>query len=216
MRLFLSSSLFGDHGNDLVEMVGTGSRFAVILNALDNFPEIKRDYVRQYVEPLLRQFGFHGEEFDLRSYFTHALPLSDDLRRFDVVWATGGNAFLLRRAMAASRFDVILPQLLRSSPIVYGGWSAGSVVAGEDLYGIDCIDDPLAMAPGYPAGESPSAGLGLINATIVPHFESEHPEAAAATASVRVIEASGRPAIALRDGEVIVQDGEGISILPRV
>ncbi len=209
MRLFLSSSLFGDHGDKLVEMAGIGARVAVIPNALDNFPNLKLDYMADTVWPLFRNLGLRAKGFDLKRYFANPKGLSADLSKFDVIWAIGGNSFLLRRAMYLSGFDTVVGPLLQNSPIIYGGWSAGSVVAGLDLYGIDQMDNPLATAPGYAAGDLLLDGLGLVDATLVPHFQSAHPESHAASASVALIEATGRRVIALKDGQVLIQDGSG-------
>jgi dipeptidase E len=215
VRLFLSSSMLGDHADRLIAMTCPGARVAIIANALDNFPDFQRGYLSDEVHPLFASQGFAAEDFDLGAYFDRNDALAADLGGFDIVWAIGGNSFLLRRAMRASGFDAIIRPLLKQAPLVYGGWSAGSVVAAPDLFGIDHVDDPHAAAPGYPPGEILWEGLGLIDCSLVPHVDSDHPESPAATESVALIRASGRAVQPLRDGEVMVVDRGEVTILPR-
>ena len=113
------------------------------------------------------------------------------------------NAFVLRRAMKQSGFDDVITGMLERDEIVYGGFSAGAVVATPTLRGIELMDDPAAV----PAGYDPEVvwdGLGLIDYSIVPHFRSPHVESAAAERAVRHMMGRGMRYRALRDGEVIV------------
>lgn len=215
MRLYLSSSLLGDHADKLIEMSGPAARVAIIPNALDNFPNFQRDYFRETVAPLFSTLGFRAEALDLRRYFEHPSALATDIQGFDILWAIGGNSFLLRRAMKHSGFDAAARSLLQGSSVIYGGWSAGTVVAGKDLFGIDGVDDPLASAPGYPPSDVVCEGLAFVQATLVPHVDSDHAESVAAGKSVAMIRDSGRSVIALRDGEVLVQDDGEASVLAR-
>ena len=208
--------MLGDHADTLVAMTRPCARVAIIANALDNFPDFQRSYLSNEVHPLFARHGFVTEDFDLRSYFDRNDALAADLSAFDIIWATGGNSFLLRRAMRASGFDKIIRPLLEQTNLVYGGWSAGSVVAACDLFGIDHVDDPHATAPGYPTGETLWEGLGLIDCSLVPHVESDHPESPAATESVALIRASGRRVQPLRDGEVmVVENGQAVVLAAR-
>jgi dipeptidase E len=199
--------MFGRHGDTLVSMAGAGARVAIIANALDNLPDLRRDYLEQTVAPLFSAFTFKAEEVDLRNYFADQSRLRADLSNFGVLFAVGGNSFLLRQAMKLSGFDALIGPLLSNSGVIYGGWSAGSVVAGRDLFGIDHMDDPKPVAFGYPQEVLPQQGLSLIDGTLVPHFRSDHPEAPAADAAAEAISASGRRLITLRDGEVLIHDG---------
>ncbi len=86
---------------------------------------------------------------------------------------------------------------------IYGGWSAGAVVAGPDLDGIELMDDPGVIAEGYETAVV-REGLGLIDFTIVPHYRSEHPEAEAAERTAALRQERRLPFRTLCDGEVIV------------
>jgi dipeptidase E len=81
----------------------------------------------------------------------------------DMVWGTGGNVFVLRKALERSGLDELLLARLREDSLAYGGCSAGACVCGPTLRGIDLIDNAHA------AGEPMFDGLGLVNYSIAPH-----------------------------------------------
>ncbi len=206
MRLYLSSYRIGDRAGTLLALLGGGKRAAIIENALDNVSATARDLYRTDVyDPTaeLASLGISAEPLDLRQYFGRAEALRTHLSQFDLVWVTGGNAFVLRRAMQLSGFDDIIVDLLDADAIVYGGFSAGAVVAAPSLEGIHLIDDPAELPSGY-SGEVVWDGLGLIDHSIVPHYRSPHPETHAAERAARHLSARGLRYRALRDGEVIV------------
>ena len=219
MKLYLSSMMIGDHPERLLEMAGgEGSRLAIIPNALDYIPIVDQiNYARDQFNPMVYfgQQGFDPSIVDLRYYFGRPSDLREVLIRHRVIWSLGGNAFLLRRAMYESGFDDVVTSLLEDG-VVYSGWSAGACVAGESLRPITLMDDPFQIAPGYPVTEAPMDGLGLIPFSIVPHYRSNHPEAQAAERAVVWAEKNGVEAVALRDGDVLVRDGEATSVLPRM
>ena len=206
MRLYLSSYRIGDRAGSLLALLGSGKKAAIISNALDSISATARSIYRDEVyDPHMElgSLGLETEELDLRRYFGQPEALEAKLGEFDLVWVMGGNAFVLRRAMKQSGFDDVITGMLERDEIVYGGFSAGAVVAAPTLRGLELIDDPAEV----PAGYDPEAvwdGLGLIDYAIVPHFRSPHPESAAAERAVRHMMSRGMRYRALRDGEVIV------------
>lgn len=216
MRLYLSSYRLGASAFRLKKLLNGGRRAAVIQNALDFIPsEARRAYETSIYDPKeeLADWGIEAEELDLKDYFGQPRVLEKALAGFDLVWAVGGNAFLLRRAMRQSGFDHIIAELLREDALVYGGFSAGAVVATPSLKGIEIMDDPQQLAPGYD-GSIPWNGLGLVDFSIVPHYRSAHDEAEAAEKTVSFLEAADMPFQPLRDGEVIVVEGRNVTLLP--
>jgi dipeptidase E len=209
MRLYLSSFRMGDSFDELLAMTDAALRVAVVSNAVDFIPdEARRAYAQTVFDPI-RHFADHGRrafDLDLRRYFADPSALKDALADVGLVWTVGGNAFLLRRAMRQSGFDDLLTDALAEDRLAYGGWSAGAVVAGPTLRGIEVMDDPSVLAEGYGA-EAVWEGLGLVGAVIVPHVGSDHPEADAAARAVRSLAAQGVAHIALRDGEVLIVNG---------
>ena len=206
MRLYLSSDRVGDRAGSLLTLLGNGKRAALIENALDLYSQEARDMHRREVyDPAseLASLGIAATPLDLRRYFGRAEALAAELSSYDLVWAVGGNAFVLRRAMKQSGFDDVITRMLDNDQIVYGGFSAGAVVAAPTLAGLQLMDDPADVPSGYDA-EPVWDGLGLIDHSIVPHYRSPHPESAAAERAVRQLCGQGLRYRALRDGEVIV------------
>ena len=218
MKLYLSSMLLGDHVTRLNVMAGPNARMAIITNALDYIPVIDRILYAQTQFDAVHYFndnGFDASLIDLRYYFGRPAVLRELLLRYRVVWALGGNAFLLRRAMNESGFDGFIAELLDNDGLIYSGWSAGACVAGASLRGVDLMDKPDVEADGYTAGKIIWEGLQLVPFTIVPHYRSDHVESAAAERAVQFLETHGLPFIAICDGDVIVKDNGDISVLQR-
>ena len=206
MRLYLSSYRVGDRAGSLLALLGSGKRAALIENALDLYSDDAREmHRREIYDPAadLNALGIASTRLDLRRYFGRTEALAAELANYDLVWVVGGNAFVLRRAMKASGFDDVITGMLDNDQIVYGGFSAGAVVAAPGLCGIELMDDPGEVPHGYDA-ETVWDGLGLIDHAIVPHYRSPHPETAAAERATRHLSGRGLRYRALRDGEVIV------------
>lgn len=214
MRLYLASHRTGDSFPELIRMAGAGARVGVISNAVDFIPPADREaYARNVFDPLadFRARGLDAFDLDLRAYFRRPEALLAELERTRLVWAVGGNAFLLRRAMRQSGFDALAPGLIWADRLVYGGWSAGACVAGPTLRGLERMDDPAVLADGYdpaPVWE----GLGLIDSAVVPHYRSEHPDAEAAAATAEWMVANRVPHRTLRDGDVLIQNGGDLEL----
>lgn len=210
MRLYLASHRTGDSFPELLRMAGAGARVGVISNAVDFIPAADREaYARSVFDPIadFRAHGLYAYDLDLRAYFRRPEALLAELERTRLVWAVGGNAFLLRRAMRQSGFDAIAPGLIWAERLVYGGWSAGACVAAPTLRGLEHMDDPAVLAEGYDP-EPIWEGLGLIDAAIVPHYRSDHAEAEAAERVAGWMAENRLPHRTLRDGDVLIQNGE--------
>lgn len=206
MRLYLSSYRMGRRFGALVEALGRGAKVAVVSNATDFIPdEARAAYARTVFDPIahFNDHGLDASPLDLRTFFNDAAGLETALAGVRLVWANGGNAFLLRRAMRQSGLEAILGREVPVGGLVYGGWSAGAVVAGPTLRGLELMDDPAVVAEGYDP-EPIWEGLGLVDFSLVPHFGSDHPEAEAAARAAEWLAGLGMPHRTLRDGEVVV------------
>lgn len=217
MRLYLSSYRLGDRSDLLVELAGRSARTGVIINATDNIADDARAaYYRNVYDPIaeLRDLGFDAARLDLREYFGKPDALAEQLAALDMVWAVGGNSFLLRRAMRQSGFDRIALPRIESDRLVYGGYSAGACVACPSLKGIDLMDEPLATAEGYDP-EIVWEGLNLVGFHIVPHYESDHPESEAAGRATAWMLDQAMPYRTMHDGDVLIRDAKGIRAYER-
>lgn len=214
MRLYLASYRTGDALARLLRMAGPGARVGVISNAVDYLPSADREaYARRVYDPIseFRIQGLNAYDLDLRGYFRRPEALLAELSRTQMVWAVDGNAILLRRAMRQSGFDAFAPGLVWAEQLIYAGWSAGACVATPSLRGLELMDDPAVLAEGYqpdPIWE----GLGLIDAAIIPHFRSDHADAEAAERTASWMTANRVPYRTLRDGDVLIQDGETLEL----
>ena len=208
MRLYLSSFRIGNRPDRLVALAGGDRRVAVIANAMDSAPADVRGEGVQRELTALDELGFAPEELDLRDYFGDHARLRADLEPYGVVWVRGGNVFMLRYALAHSGGDVLLRERLDEDGIVYAGYSAGPCVLAPSLRGLETVDPPDVVEAAY--GE-PALwdGLGVLDYAIVPHVESpDHPECEALEQVAARYRATAIPHRTLRDGEVLVIDGE--------
>jgi dipeptidase E len=206
MQLYLSSFRMGERFPELIAALPANASVAVISNAVDFISaEDRAAYARRGFDPVdqFRAAGLEARDVDLRAFFGRPTELEETLADDGLIWATGGNSFLLRRAMRQSGLDELVRKRLAAGDVIYGGWSAGAVVAGPTLRGIHLMDDPQMIAEGYdlqPIWE----GLGFVDDVLVPHFQSDHPEAAAAQEAVDWLARERLPYRTLRDGEVLI------------
>lgn len=207
MRMYLSSFRDGNNPKELLRLLGTGRRTALIGNAMDMAEEAARKTSNDEESTRLSNLGLNPEEIDLRQYFGMTDALRKKLSDFDLIWARGGNTFILRRAFKQSGFDVILKDMLARDAIVYGGYSAGICLLATTLRGLELVDDPNTAPPGYEA-QTIWDGIGLIPYSIAPHFKSNHPESEMIDRTVEYFTMHNLPYKTLRDGEVILVEGE--------
>jgi dipeptidase E len=209
MRLYLSSYQIGDCPEALEALLGENRRTALVANALDPYPNPRESRETRLARQAahLAPLGCACEELDLRNYFGRPDALAAKLSEFGLVWAHGGNSFVLKRAFEQSGCDRILAGMLRRDAIVYGGFSAALMMVTPTLRGIDLCDDIVSVPAGY-RPEFSWEGLGLVPYSIVPHYRSDHPESAMMEAVVRYMDENQMPYRTLRDGEAIVIDGD--------
>lgn len=201
--MYLSSYRLGRHHQQLLRLSGHGRRTALVPNALDGASDGYRGVGLSRDVDELEAAGLNVTVLDLRQRGG-----AEKLPDFDIVWVRGGNVFALRRALADTGADVVLTDLLGRDAVVYGGYSAGPCVLGPDLLpfarvdDINAVDDPI------------TDGLGVLDRPLVPHVQSpEHPESAACDAIAAGYKAGGEKHWALRDGQVLLIDGDNATIM---
>ncbi len=215
MRLYLSSFHLGNQPHALLNLVNGDLRAAVVINACDYQSAEERLIRVQQEINALQSLNFIPFELDLRNYFNNEQKqseLHDLLADCGLVWVRGGNSFVLRRAMKLSNFDRVILDLLKRDAIAYGGFSAGIVMLTPSLYGVDLVDDPSVIPPGY----DPAViweGLGVVPYALAPHYKSDHPESPATDNLVQYYLDNHIPFKTLRDGEVILINGKQEEII---
>lgn len=206
MKLYLSSQKFGSSIEKLISLCGENKNVAVIANGLDNKPnEHRKERVQTEIENL-RLLGFTAEELDLRSFFSNQNALKKYLDGKSMVWIRGGSAFILNRAMIESGFNTIGVEMVRSSKLVYAGYSAALIVATTSLSGTEIVDDPTIIPSGYSQTINPFIGLGLIDYYLIPHIDSKEEWARNIPLCVKKLRERGATIVTLKDGEVFVRD----------
>ena len=205
MKLYLSSYRI-PAPEALTNLIGAApgdTRVALLPNAKDYYADRARDFKLRQTADYFGSLGYHTTEIvDLRT-FDSADSLYQRLGGFDLIWAGGGNTFCLREAMQASGFETALPRLLADGK-VYAGESAGAIVAGTSLRGIEQADEPAF------AGHTFWAGLCLVDKFILPHVDNPGYQEAMAHARA-CHEAS--TVVALKDAEAYIVDGEAARIV---
>lgn len=207
MRLYLSSYKFGNHPEELARLVGANKRTFVIMNATDSVDDEWRAKSLQEQFRGLRDLGLDPTELDLRQYFGREDDLRKKLKEVGLVWIRGGNVFILKRAFEQSGFDKVITEALKNDELVYAGFSAGVCIATPTLRGVELVDSPDVVPPGYKA-DFGWDGLGLIPYNVAVHYKSDHPESPAVDNMVAYYEEHHMPYKPLHDGEVIVVNGE--------
>jgi dipeptidase E len=206
MKLYLSSYGLGEKSEDLLRMSPSGSKVGLIANALDNQTQEIRSKVIDREQAALAALGYQVTEIDLRHFFKKCDEIGGHLAPFDLLWVTGGNAFILNVAMSLSGFRDSIQELLSKNALTYGGYSAGTVVAGKSLRGIELVDKFDDFPMDYPSKTVIWDGLGLVDFSIAPHYKSNHPESPMIDKVVEHMIDRKIPHRVLRDGDVIIVD----------
>lgn len=201
MKLFLSSQAISKeqapHFIKLVGKVANAIKLAVIENAAD-VEEGSKDWLirnRQMIE----SHGFDVEYVDLRKYVQDLEALHTKLADKDVLWFGGGNTFYLRWLLRNTGIENIIKDLVRNGT-VYGGGSAGAIVAGPTLHHFEAADDPK-VSPGVIY-----EGLGLTDKVAVPHADNAKYAQVIRTINDS-LKADGYKTVLLKDTEALLVDG---------
>ncbi|ATG54178.1 peptidase [Brachybacterium ginsengisoli] len=210
MRMYLSSYQLGEHGERLRTMVRGDRRGLVIANALDGCADDRREADTRRQIALLAELGLTARDLDLREH--DASTIRNAVGAPDFLWIRGGNVFTLRMALARSGMDEVILEGLREDRFVYAGFSAGACVLAPSLAGLEHCD-PVGPCIAEHGGVRYD-GLGVLDRPVVPHLDSpRHPETELLGEVARRYEAAGTSYWALRDGQVLIVDGEDSLVL---
>ncbi len=167
MKLFLSSQAISEyqapHLIDLVCKPAKAIHLAVIENAADVEAGPKPWLLRNRL--MIESHNFNVEYVNLKQYAGDARLLHRKLMDKDVLWFGGGNIYYLRWLIHDTGIENILRDLIKSGK-VYGGGSAGSIIAGPTLKYFETADDP---------NEAPEVildGLNLTDKIVLPHMDN--------------------------------------------
>jgi dipeptidase E len=207
MKLYLSSIGIPD-SEELANLLGkpfSKTTVALIPNAKDYYSKRAWDFTINSRIEYMKGLGFNIEVIDLKDY-TEEPALKNKLSNYDLIWAMGGNTFMLRYEMKRSGFDKIIQDLLNQG-IIYGGDSAGALVAGLSINGIEAADEP-----GF-AEEVMNNGMGIVSFSILPHADnSEFSEVVPTFKELHqdeeIIELNDSQAVIFKNGTHRIIDGQ--------
>lgn len=186
--------------DELVSLLGKEPatvEMAIIPNAKDYKSMEERTQKLEDIATYFRAMGYQVTFVDLREY-SNAEEVYGKLKQYDLIWACGGNTFVLRYEMQRSGFDEAIRKLLAEGK-VYGGDSAGAIAAGASLKGFELSDEPeLAKTIVWD-------GMKLTDKTLVPHADSAP---FAATTEAMIKNYPKEDLIILNDNQAFVADGE--------
>lgn len=203
MKFYLSSFRLGSCPEKLAELFSSNKKIAVIANAMDFVSNKDRyDSVKQEINDL-SSLDLSPEEIDLRNYFGKENELKEKIFYYGGVWVRGGNTFVLRKAMSQSGFDKIIKEKVKDPNFIYSGYSAGICILSKTLRGLEIVDDPNRTPQGYKT-DIIWDGIDVINFSIAPHYQSNHPESHLVDQLVEYFKKNNIPFKTLRDGKVII------------
>lgn len=205
MKKYLSSYKIWDNSKRLFEMFWENKKIAFISNSRDMYTDSSERMKREQVDiDELLSIQLSVEKLDLKDYFWRKVELEEKLEEFGWVYVVGGNTFVLRQAYKLSWFDEILVEYEdNNSSFVYAWYSAGICVLSSSLEWYDLVDDP-DMYPYDDLEKTIWEGLWILNYSISPHYDSDHPESADVEKVIQYCIENKILFKVLRDGEVLI------------
>jgi len=203
MKLFLSSLAISDPQSvELAKLVGKQPqdiKLALIENAADTYAADSRAWVDSN-RAAIQSHNFDVEILDIRQYKGKLPELRAKLAAKDVIWFGGGNTYYLRWLLKDLGLEAILTELVAQGT-VYGGGSAGAIIAGPTLKHFEAADDP---------NEAPEVildGLHFTDSVVVPHMDNV--KFAAIIHGINdKLKADGYKTVPLGDAQALIIDGE--------
>ncbi len=202
-KIFLTSSV-GFVAKDIIKRYKIKGRLAFITTASE--PKSEGNLFWQDKDrDSLKKAGF--EVFDYTITDKKEKDLRNDLKDMDIIYVSGGNTFYLLEKIKESHFDKVIKDFIKQGK-VYIGTSAGSIVAGPDIYPVYCFDNPkeAKKLKNY-------KGLGLVDFTVLPHWGSEYFKKEYLNKELRHIYRKGYKLILLNDDQYIAIVGDGYKII---
>jgi len=201
-NIFLTSSI-QSVARSISKHIKKPARFAYITTA----SEPKKERPLEWLDDDRAQFikaGFEVEDYTITG--KTASEIKKYLNGFDGILMEGGNSFYLLQQIQLTKSGNVFRDFVKSGKY-YIGSSAGSVVAGPDIYSLRRLD-VLKDAPEINGYE----GLGLVDFVIWPHWGSGKFEDKYLTRMGQSYNLSHK-IILLTDNQYVLVDGENYRIV---
>lgn len=203
MKLFLSS-LSIPSKNEYIKLFDNTltPKVAVITNAWGTYDTERSQPYINAILALLQDMNIVAERIDLLDYVDSKEALDSLLNDFDGIWMTGGNSYYLNWCIHQSGFDKIIRKHCERG-LVYGGESAGAIIAGPTLDHFQSMDNP------DDAPQMILDGLRLTDIVIIPHADNlKYGEVL--TDIKASLDRDGFETLVLTDGEAVIINGGNI------
>jgi dipeptidase E len=202
-NIFLTSSV-NFCAKDIVKKFGLKGRLVFITTASELKPKKDLEWQDDDRNALIKA-GF--DVFDYTITDKKEGEIRKDLKDVDVIYVSGGNVFYLLEKVKASHFDKIVKDFIAKGKI-YIGTSAGSIVAGPDIfpaYYLDRAKDAKNLKD--------YKGMGLVDFTVLPHWGSEHFRERYLEQRLEHVYKEGYKLILLNDNQYVAVDGDKYRII---
>lgn len=208
MRLLLLSWGIGALTDFLDDAAG-GPRSAVRLGYLNDAALPYGDAVFTAIETArLTELGYRPEVVTARDY-TSPEAFAARLDALDALYVCGGETYVLLHHLRRHGLDVVLADKVRAG-LPYIGLSAGSVLAGASTEPVSLMDD-VSAAPGL----TDLHGLGLLEASVVPHSDGQIPQyPAEIIAEIDARYSPRMPLIMLPDDQALLVTDADVTPIP--
>lgn len=202
-KLFLTSSA-GVVASDMVRHIPAQGLKLVFINT----PAEGEDGDKQWLEndrSALVKAGFTVSDYTITGKTSE--EVKNHLASFDVIFISGGNTFYVLEKIQQSGCAQVIRDYVEQGKI-YIGSSAGSVLAGPDIYPSYYVD-AIEKAPnlkGY-------SGLGLIDVVVLPHWGNDHFKELYLNKRLEHAYTSDYKIILLTDNQYVQVEGERYEIV---
>jgi dipeptidase E len=201
MKLFLTSSCISEdlrsYFLENFDKVPRASKCYFIPTASDL--DESKFYTCKSMDDLV-QLGFSPIWYPLQ--FKTKELLAQELADADIIWVGGGNTFYLLEVARRTGFLEVITDLVKSKNVVYGGISAGSLLACPQIR-------PAGWEPGgdtNDVGITDFSSLNFVNFIPVVHFENDQENI------IKKYASQDDEIYTIPDGGMIVVDDETIAL----
>lgn len=202
MKLFLASAVNEVASSIAKKIDCKGLRLAFILTA----SEVEKGdlwWLRADRKALV-DIGFDVFDYTLTDKTKD--DIKKDLTKTDVLFFSGGNTFYLLQKIQESNCTEVIKKFVESGK-VYIGSSAGSLIAGPDIYPVRFADD-IKMAPKL----KDYKGFGLVDFIVLPHWGHEDFKKAYLGGLIKSIYNNEHKTILLTNNQYVEVDGDTYKI----
>ncbi len=206
-KLFLSSVSISDaQSSEFVKLIGK-PRNTIKLALIENAADVEDGSERWVLSNRrkIESHGFNVELVNLKQFTNRRIELLEVLQTKHAIWLGGGNTFYLNWLLKTTRCDDIIKYLVGRG-MIYGGGSAGAILAGPTLKYWETADDPNVVP------EIGLDGLRLTELVVIPHTDNPKFEKITKDVNKKLIE-GGFNTVPLKDDQALIIDGETIKII---